>query len=98
MMKRPNDSNWDSTAFENAKIVLNEKLKDLIFSSTNKKTQLHLIYSKIEKEQTYQTDMKDLIFDLKSNGFQCIEKNYNFVNHGEIGLYFIDYVKNWFAM
>lgn len=86
---------------ENEMIVarerLNSKLKTLILNSRGKGTAIHLIYSKIEKEHTWQDDMADLVEDLKTCGYTCFEKEETFINHGEIGYYFAKYVTQYFS-
>lgn len=55
---------------------------------------IHLIFSK--KEHTYDEHIKYLIQDLEKNGKKIILKEYDFLNHNDVGIYYLKYINEWF--
>lgn len=53
---------------------------------------VYLLYSK--QEHTYEEDIKDLLVDLKRNNINVVEKEEFFTNHGDVGYFFIPFVKS----
>lgn len=81
-----------ASASSNEKNELNMKLPDLLNSKKESTTIVHLLYSKKEIERTYQDDMIYLIQDLHKNSIRFTEQEENFLSHGEIGLFFPNFV------
>ncbi|MBO4989389.1 MAG: hypothetical protein J6D37_03550 [Clostridia bacterium] len=67
---------------------LDSLLKDKLAGSEKRKIYLH--YS--DAEHTYEDSMRPLIADLKENGFAVEEDVAHYTDHGEIGLYFAEYL------
>lgn len=65
--------------------------KNCIKDSASTKTQIHLIYSKLEP--TYERDEKYLIEDLKRYNYKCIEIEKSFKEHNDVGEYFPPYAE-----
>lgn len=55
---------------------------------------IHLIFSK--KEHTYDEHIKYLIQDLEKYGKNIILKEYDFENHNDVGIYYLQYINAWF--
>lgn len=58
-------------------------------------TTIHLVYSKYE--HTYEDDIVDLLKKLKECHYSVIEKEYDFLNHNDVGIYFKKYINDFFA-
>ena len=52
---------------------------------------IHLLYSK--NEHTYQDDIIDLLDKLNECGYRVLEKQYDFSEHNDIGIYFKKYLR-----
>ena len=72
---------------------LNSHLHDKIrnYKSDKSAVSIYLHYSR--QEHTYQEHIKDLIKDLKDNGFYVREDAGEYKNHSDVSLYFPDYLK-----
>ena len=57
---------------------------------------IHLIYSK--KEHTYEDDIVDLLDKLKECHYKVVEKEYDFTNHNDIGIYFKQYLSEYLKL
>lgn len=64
-------------------------------SNNDKKPVVTLIYSKKEIEQTYQSELIDLISDLEKYGYTWNDEERDFESHGMIGVHFIDYMNSF---
>lgn len=71
---------------------LNDVMPKIIEDHKGSKACIYLLYSK--QEHTYEDDIKDLITDLRNNQISVVEKEEFFTNHGDVGYYFIPYVKS----
>ena len=54
---------------------------------------IHLIYSK--KEPTYEKHTVDLLKQLKECRYTVVEKEYEFANHDDVGIYFKQYLSDY---
>ncbi len=79
-------------ASKNEEAILNGEMPAIIEKSSGTKTTIHLLYSK--QEHTYEEDIKDLLDDLKKNNISVVEKEEYFTEHGDVGYYFIPFVKS----
>lgn len=70
---------------------LNQVMPNIFKKNKNSKSVIYLLYSKLE--HTYEDDIKDLIVDLHQNSIKVVEKEEFFSNHGDVGHYFIPFVK-----
>ena len=70
---------------------LDSIMPDLLSKSKKAKAHIHLVHS--VKEPTYERDIKYLINDLNSNGFNWTEIECGFENHIDIGKYYPPYAK-----
>lgn len=71
---------------------LNNVIPQIIKESQNVNSTIYLLYSK--QEHTYEEDIKDLIVDLKIYNINLVEKEEFFTEHGDVGYYFIPFVKS----
>ena len=74
--------------------ILNEIMPNIVKQNKNSTTVIHLLYSK--SEHTYEDHIKGMIEDFDRNSIkydECIE---NFSNHGDVGIFFIPYIKKQF--
>ena len=76
--------------------VLNEYMPNLIQRHHESKSVIHLIYSKREKEKTYEEEIVDLLNMIEKYNIQCVQKVEDFTNHNEVGHYFLKYVQLFF--
>ena len=71
---------------------LDAVMPGIIEENKNSSSEVYILYSK--QEHTYKDDIEDLLHDLKRDNIRVIEKEEFFTNHGEVGRYFIPYVKS----
>ena len=76
--------------------LLDEYMPQLIERYHHSNSVIHLIYSKKEKEKTYEEEIVDLVEQLKKYDIQCVQKIENFTNHNDVGRYFLPYVQDFF--
>ena len=72
---------------------LDSIMPDLLSKSKKAQTHIHLVHS--VKEPTYEKDIKYLIKDLNSNGFNWTEIECEFKKHNEVSKFFIPYASNF---
>lgn len=75
---------------------LNEVMRGHIRDHSGVKTIIYLIYSK--NEHTYKDDIVGLLQQLKSYNYKIIEVEYNFSNHNDVGIYFKNYIRQYFSV
>lgn len=71
---------------------LDTKIPQMIAKRRDSKTIIHLVYSKIEDDKTYQLHMLPLINDLKDCNYQVFEHEEFFAHHSDIGACFPKYI------
>lgn len=71
--------------------ILDSMMPDILQANAGSKTKIHLMYSK--EEHTYQEHIADLIKDLDKNGIEHTDKIESFKEHGEVGKFFIPWIK-----
>lgn len=71
--------------------ILDSMMPDVLQANAGSRTQIHLMYSK--EEHTYQEHIADLIKDLDKNGIVHTDKIESFKEHGEVGKFFIPWIK-----
>lgn len=72
--------------------ILNMRLREKIQAAKNKTTcRVFLHYS--DREHTYDEHVKYLVKDLEDNGYQVEKDISDYENHGDISLYFPDFLK-----
>lgn len=71
--------------------MLDSMLPDVLQANAGSRTQIHLMYSK--EEHTYYEHIADLIKDLDKNGINHTDKIESFKEHGEVGRFFIPWIK-----
>lgn len=71
--------------------ILDSMMPDVIQTNAGSRTRIHLMYSK--EEHTYQEHIADLIKDLDKNGIEHTDKTESFKEHGEVGKFFIPWIK-----
>lgn len=74
--------------------TLNHIMQNQLLNHSNSNVVIHLIYSK--NEITYKADIVGLLEQLKKCKYNVIEKEYFFVNHADVGQYFINYMQTYF--
>ena len=72
--------------------ILDSMMPNILQANANSHTHIHLMYSK--DEHTYQEHIADLIKDLDKNGIEHTDKIESFKEHGEVGRFFIPWIKN----
>ena len=72
--------------------ILDSMMPDVLQANAGSRTQIHLMYSK--EEHTYQEHISDLIKDLNKNGINHTDKIESFKEHGEVGKFFIPWIKD----
>ena len=79
-------------AGEKEKNYLNGIIPGMVKSNKGTTTKVHLVYSKLE--HTYPEHIVHLINDLKTNDIETSEHVCTFVNHDDVGHYFLPYVQS----
>lgn len=79
-------------AGEKEQKILDSMMPDILQANAGSRTQIHLMYSK--EEHTYQEHISDLIKDLDKNGIEHTDKIESFKEHGEVGRFFIPWIKD----
>lgn len=79
-------------AGEKEQKILDSMMPDVLQANAGSRTQIHLMYSK--EEHTYQEHISDLIKDLDKNGIEHTDKIESFKEHGEVGRFFIPWIKD----
>lgn len=74
--------------------ALNSIIPEQIHKHKGKKPTVYVVYSK--KELTYERQIIDLLKSLTDANIPIIEKEYDFEDHDEIGVYFGKYMKKQF--
>lgn len=82
-------SNISQTVVKDLDSHLCSKIQN--YKSDKSAASIYLHYSR--EEHTYQEHIKDLIKDLKENGFYLQEDAGEYKNHSDVSLYFPDYLK-----
>lgn len=72
--------------------ILNSIMPQILEERRGASSQIYLLYSK--QEHTYDEDIKDLLEDLYKYNYNVIEKEEYFTEHGDVGYYFIPFVKS----
>ncbi|MEA4822328.1 MAG: hypothetical protein VB122_08920 [Erysipelotrichales bacterium] len=75
---------------------LNEVMPQQLKKFAHSKSLVHILYSK--EEHTYKEHIIDLIEDLKKNDILFTEQVESFTEHGEVGKFFVPYLKNYFGL
>lgn len=71
--------------------ILDSIMPELLAKKVNCKTLIHLMYSK--NEHTYNDHIADLVYDLDKFEIKHIDKVESFKEHGEVGKFFIPWIK-----
>lgn len=71
--------------------ILDSIMPELLTNKADSKTMIHLMYSK--DEHTYNDHIADLVHDLDENGIKHTDKIESFKEHGEVGKFFIPWIK-----
>lgn len=71
--------------------LLDHIMPELLKNKAKCKTLIHLMYSK--DEHTYSDHIADLVHDLDENGIKHIDSVKSFNEHGEVGKFFIPWIK-----
>ena len=69
---------------------LDDIMINTVRNSNSKKTRIYLHYS--DQEHTYKEHIEELLKDLKDSGYVVYENVEKYVNHGDVGKYFPQYM------
>ena len=74
--------------------ILDNKMRGIISCTQSRKMKIILFYSK--EEHTYKDDIVDLINELRIHNYDFYEVVSSFKYHSEVGVYFSEYLSNYF--